>query len=247
MYSKYVCLCSVHIHITTRPESMTHCSCFFLVHFIYFAIKFQCDLPITCTNCILKLIYCHNGMRDETLIQPIHCCRSQRVGAAIAIILFFRLRLPFLRLQCRPLRQRMVQILHFSAKRIVRILKTITCLVNTVEWQPLQIDPFCRKCMCRSWGNLNSRETKQKIFIQIDFGFNPFKNVLSLSLFVSLCSSTIFSVSKLKNGMKRRGRCLRNIFFYSNRVEWSVLSFFSLLFSSLRWNPVRFVYSTIKA
>lgn len=95
MYSKYVCLCSVHIHITTRPESMTHCSCSFLVHFIYFAKEFQCDLPITCTNCILKLIYCHNGMRDETLIQPIHCCRSQRVGAAIAIILFFRLRLFF--------------------------------------------------------------------------------------------------------------------------------------------------------
>lgn len=173
MYSKYVCLCSVHIHITTRPESMTHCSCFFLVHFIYFAIKFQCDLPITCTNCILKLIYCHNGMRDETLIQPIHC-RSQRVGAAIAIVLFFRLRLPLLRLQCRPLRQRMVQILYFSAKRIVRILKTITCLVNTVEWQPLQIDPFCRKCMQILRKSQQSRNETENIY------------VLSLSLCISL-------------------------------------------------------------
>lgn len=113
------------------------------------------------------------------------------------------------------------------------ILKTITYLVNTVEWQPLQIDPLYMGNACR-YADLEeiSRKETENIYSNRLWVQSIQKCTRFRCLSVSLCSKYHFLSFETKKSMKRRGRCSRNTFFYSNRVEWSVWVF-SILFSPL--------------
>lgn len=119
---------------------MTHCSCIFLVCSIHFAVAIQSDLPITCTNCILNLIYIVTVECDATLNFSVFCKAYALSGCCQGH--YFILQTPYTFFRYSEWSK-----IHFSGKQIVRILKTITYRVNRVEWQPLQINSLHRKCM----------------------------------------------------------------------------------------------------